>query len=70
MHKILFYNNIIIIIIIYASTCFEQYVLIIRKSKLCYTASGIITPVHGTATYRCDDGKGKPGEKCIKEASG
>ena len=45
-------------------------VLIIRGSKLYYTASGIITPiggcpvhrlredaqrVHGTATYRCDD---------------
>ena len=34
--------------------------LIIRRSKLYYTASGIITPVggrpvHGTATYRCDD---------------
>ena len=35
-------------------------VLIIRRSKLYYTASGIITPVgglpvHGTATYKCDD---------------
>jgi len=33
-------------------------VLIIRRSKLYYTASGIITPVGGhpgTATYRCDD---------------
>jgi len=43
-------------------------VLIIRRSKLYYTASGIITPVggrpvhrlgedsaHGMATYRCDD---------------
>ena len=35
-------------------------VLIIRRSKLYYTASGIIAPVggrpvHGTATYRCDD---------------
>ena len=40
-------------------------VLIIRESKLYYTASGIITPVgdrpvhrlrtDGTATYRCDD---------------
>ena len=26
-------------------TCFEHYVLIIRKSKLYYTASGIITPI-------------------------
>ena len=40
--------------------------LIVRRSKLYYTVSGIITPiggrpVHGTATYildshRCDDG--------------
>ena len=34
--------------------------LIIRRSKLHYTASGIIKPisgrlVHETATYRCDD---------------
>jgi len=27
----------------HASTCFEQYVLIIRRSKLRYRASGIIT---------------------------
>ena len=40
---------------LYVSTCFEHYVLIIRRSKLYYTASGVITPVHGTATYRCDD---------------
>jgi hypothetical protein len=38
-------------------------VLIIRRSKMYYTASDIITlcrwpsgaPVNGTATYRCDD---------------
>ena len=41
----------------HASTCFEHHVLIVRRSKLYYTASGIITtiggrPVHGTATYR------------------
>ena len=35
-------------------------VLIIRRSKLYYTAYGIIKtvddrPVHRTATYRCDD---------------
>ena len=29
----------------HASTCFEQYVLIIRRSKLHYTVSGNITPV-------------------------
>ena len=45
---------------LYSSTCFEHHVLIIRRSKLYYTASGIITPVggrpvHRTATYRCDD---------------
>jgi len=28
----------------HASTCFEHHVLIIRRSKLYYTASGIITP--------------------------
>ena len=36
---------------------FRSHVLIVRKSKLYYTVSGIITPicglpVHGTATYR------------------
>ena len=41
----------------HASTYFEHHVLIVRRSKLYYTASGIITPtggrpVHGTATYR------------------
>ena len=28
--------------LLYSSTCFEHYVLIIRRSKLYYTASGII----------------------------
>jgi len=42
---------------------FRAHVLIIRRSKLQYTASGIITPigghlVHVTATYRCDDTRG------------
>jgi len=40
---------------------FRAHMLIIRKSKLHYTASGIITPiglVHETATYRCDDTRG------------
>ena len=46
-----------VICLLYASTCFEHYVLIIRRSKLYYIASGIITPaggrqVHGTATCR------------------
>jgi len=34
-----------IISLSYASTCFEHYALIIRWSKLYYTASGITTPV-------------------------
>jgi len=29
----------------HASTCFEHHVLIIRRSTLHYTASGIITPI-------------------------
>jgi len=32
-----------IISLLYASTCFKHYVLIIRRSKLYYTASGINT---------------------------
>ena len=38
MQKFLFYNK-----LLYASTCFEHYVLIIRRSKLYYRASGIVT---------------------------
>ena len=38
MHKICF-----TISLFHASTCFEQHVLIVRRSKLYYTASGIIT---------------------------
>ena len=38
----------------HASTCFEHHVLIVRRSKLYYTASGIITlcrwPSHARAT--------------------
>ena len=42
---------------------FRAYVLIIRSSKLHYTASGIIALVggrlvHETANYRCDDTRG------------
>ena len=40
MHKICF-----TISLFHASTCFEHHVLIVRRSKLYYTASGIITPV-------------------------
>ena len=35
----------------HASTCFEHHVLIIR-SKLYYTASGIITPIGGRPVHR------------------
>ena len=38
--------------LLYASTCFEHYVLIIRRSKLYYTASGIFTPVGGRPVHR------------------
>jgi len=48
MHKIFFY---IIISLLRACTRFEHYVLIIRESKLYYTASGIITPVRGRPVH-------------------
>ena len=57
----LFYNKFISCLYMFrASTCFEHHVLIVRRSTLYYTASGIITPIggrpmHGMATYRCDD---------------
>ena len=35
----------VMIRLLHASTCFEHYVLIIRRSKLYYTASGIIKPI-------------------------
>ena len=60
--KFLFYNKFI--------SCFYMFrghLLIIRRSKLHYIASGIITPVgdlpvhrlrNGAVTYRCDDNRG------------
>ena len=36
----------------HASTCFEHYVLIVRWSKLYYTASGINTPIGGRPVHR------------------
>jgi len=44
----------------HASTCFEHKCSSSGGQKLYFTVSGIITPVgglpvHGTATYRCDD---------------
>jgi hypothetical protein len=55
MHKILFNNKFILFLYM-----FRANVLIIRRSKLHYTTSGIIIPiggrpVHETATYRYDD---------------
>jgi len=52
---------------------FRAHVPIVRRPKLYYTTSGIITPigglpvhshpflsqpVHGTATYKCDESRG------------
>jgi len=50
--QILFYNTFISCLYM-----FRAHVLIVRRSKLYYTASGIITPIggrplHGTTTYR------------------
>ena len=36
----------------HASTCFEHYVVIVRRSKLYYTASGTITPIGGRPMHR------------------
>jgi len=43
---------------------FRAHLLIIRRSTLYYTASGIITPIGGRlvnqkATYMCDDTRGR-----------
>ena len=64
MHKICF-----TISLFHASACFEHHVLIVRRSKLYYTASGIITPiggrpVHGTATYTPPDDEHMMLETC------
>ena len=37
----------------HASTCFEHHVLIVRRSRLYYSASGIITPIGGRPVRRC-----------------
>ena len=37
----------------HASTCFEHHVLIVRRSKLYYTASGITTPIGGRPVHCC-----------------
>ena len=38
-------DNLFIISLLYYCTCFEHYMLIIGKSKLYFTASGIVTTV-------------------------
>ena len=40
----------------HASTCFEHHVLIVRRSKLYYTASGIITPAGGRPVHGLREG--------------
>jgi hypothetical protein len=49
MHKICF-----TISVFNASTCFEHHVLIVRRSKLYYTAFGFITPI-GVMIPEADD---------------
>jgi len=45
-------NYCFVISLLYATTCFEHYVIITRRSKLYYTASGIIIPVGGRPVHR------------------
>ena len=47
MHKICFTKS-----LFHAYTCYEHSVLIVRRSKLYYTASGIITPIGGRPVHR------------------
>jgi len=51
MHKFLFYNTIYYMPLHVSSTI----VLIIRRSKLYYTASGIVTPVGGRPVHKLRD---------------
>ena len=44
-------ENLFIVSLFYYCTCFEHYVLIIGKSRLYYTASGIVTPVHSRPVH-------------------
>jgi hypothetical protein len=46
MHKICFTVS-----LFHASTCFEHHVLIVRRPKLYYTASGVITPIGGRPVH-------------------
>jgi len=49
MHKILFYNKFISCLYM-----FRAHLLIIRRSKLHYTACGIITPIGGRPVHLCN----------------
>ena len=51
MHKLCFTIN-----FFHACTCFEHHVINVRRSKLYYTASCIITPIG--VMIRCDDTRG------------
>ena len=55
MHKICFTMS-----LFHASTCFEHHMLIVRRSKLYYTASGIITPVGVMIPVLCQPVHGRP----------
>jgi len=46
------HNFFFTISLFHASACFEHHVLIIRRSELYYTASGIITPIGGRPVHR------------------
>ena len=52
MHKIRFTVS-----VFHASTCFEHHVLIVRRSKLYYTASGIIKLIGGRPVNRLCTGR-------------
>ena len=47
-----------VISLFHASTCFEHHVLIVRRAKLYYTVSGIITPVGGRPVHRLREDSG------------
>ena len=47
-----------------ASTCFERHMLIVMRSKLYYTASGIITPIGGCPAHNLCTGQHMVLETC------
>ena len=46
-------KNLFTVSLFHASTCFEHHMFIIKRSKLYYTASGIITPIDGRPMHTC-----------------